>query len=99
MWRWETSAPNGRCPGGYSSPEGVSELWICYLFEESERHNITHVIAGHADYATAALSLLPRHRYCAPWHLAGRQATVSMSRVPGAWTHVSPRLQLCRPIA
>ena len=50
---------------------------------------------GYRDYASAALSLLPRDGYCAPWHDLGRQATVPMPGVaPGTRADVSPGVYL-----
>jgi len=48
--------------------EGVSELLICYSVWTSERNRTTRLIASNDDYPSAALSLRPRHRYCATWH-------------------------------
>jgi hypothetical protein len=50
--------------------EGVSELWICYPVWVSKRNRTTHVRASHDDYASAALPLLPRDRYCQAWSIA-----------------------------
>ena len=44
--------------------EGVSKLLICYPVWVSERNRTTHVRASHDDYASAALPLLSRDRYC-----------------------------------
>ena len=35
-------------------------------------------------------SIAPRDRYCQTWHHACRQATLSVSRVLGAWAYVPP---------
>jgi len=47
--------------------EGVSKLLICYPVWVSERNRTTHVRASNDDYASAALPLLPRDRYCQAW--------------------------------
>jgi len=43
-----------------SVQEGVSELLICYPSWVSEQNRTTSMIASNDDYASAALSLLPR---------------------------------------
>jgi streptomycin 6-kinase len=50
--------------------EGVSELLICYPLRVSEQHGTTRVVERNDDYASCALSLLPRDRYRPAWHHA-----------------------------
>jgi len=51
-----------------ATPEGVSELVICYPVWAPERHRTPHVIVSHEDYTSAALPILPRDRYRPPRH-------------------------------
>ena len=76
--------------------EGVSELLICYPLKREERPK--REMERRYDYASAALSILPRDRYRSAWHDARREATVSVPCVPGSWTHVSSGLSVPWPI-
>jgi tetratricopeptide (TPR) repeat protein len=79
--------------------EGVSELLICYPSWVLERSRTTREIASNDDYASSALSLLPRHGYCAAWHHARREATVSVPGMPGSRADLSPGVRVRRAIA
>ena len=79
--------------------EDVSELLMCYLLWVSERNRTAGEIASNDDYASSALSLLPRHGYCATWHHARREATVSVPGLPGSRADISPGVRVRRAIA
>src|SRR5262249_16056668 len=82
-----------------SSLEGVSELLICYPSWVLERNRTTREIASNDDYASSALSLLPRHGYCATWYHTRREATVSVPDLSGSWADISLRVYVRRAIA
>jgi len=70
-------------------PDSPGGLWRCYPVGMSERNRITHVIARHAEPPRAPRPILPRPRERQAWHHACRQATLSVSYGPRAWTDVS----------
>ena len=77
----------GRVP----SEEGVSKVLICYPRYEDERQRNSNTRECSHGSSSPSLLLLSRHGYCAPWHDAARQATVSLSAVPRrARAHISP---------
>src|SRR5262245_9464974 len=82
-----------------SFPEGVSELLICYPLWMWEWNRTAGEIACNDDYTSSALSLLPRHGYCASRHHARREATVSVPGMPGAWADISARVRVRWAIA
>src|SRR5215467_1329892 len=85
---------------GYNrGEEGVSKVLICYPQYEDERQRNSNTPECSHGSSSASLLLLSRHGYCAPWHDAARQATVSLSAVPRrARAHLSPGIELRRPI-
>jgi len=71
--------------------EGVSKVLICYPRYEDERQRNSNTRECSHGSSSTSLLLLSRHGYCAPWHDAARQATVSLSAVPRrARAHISP---------
>ena len=82
-----------------SQVEDVSELLMCYPLWVSERKRTAGEIASNDDYASRALSLLPRHRYRATWHHTRREATVSMPDMPDSRADISFGVCVRRAIA
>src|SRR5438309_6601853 len=71
--------------------EDVSKVLICYPRYEDERQRNSNTRECSHGSSSTSLLLLSRHGYCAPWHDAARQATVSLSAVPRrARAHISP---------
>src|SRR5215475_9756239 len=82
---------DARSVEGVHLKEGVSKVLICYPQYEDERQRNSNTRECFHGSSSAALLLLSRHGYCAPWHDAARQATVSLSAVPRrARAHISP---------
>ena len=79
--------------------EGVSELLMCYPLWMSERNRAAGEIASNDDYASSALSLLPRHGYRATWYHTRREATVSMPDMPDSRADISFGVCVRRAIA
>src|SRR5438309_4117729 len=74
-----------------SEAEGVSKVLICYPQYEDERQRNSNTRECSHGSSSTSLLLLSRHGYCAPWHDAARQATVSLSAVSRrARAHISP---------
>jgi hypothetical protein len=86
-WVWVAMEPESKLL------EGVSKVLICYpRYEDERQRNANTRECSHGSSSTSLL-LLSRYGYCAPWHDAARQATVSLSAVPRrARAHISPRI-------